>query len=173
MISDCEMIFWYYPDPEEAVATATFTILEDAPEGTETALTFDGECCGLPPVENTVVFRGYSVTPGEEPSTVGITLAVNGRVKVVGEMSIFMRGDFNLDQRVNVADALAELQYLFKSGHRCPCPDAADANDDGRVDVADAVVILATLFTASPQIAPPYPVPGEDPTSDDLGLCYY
>jgi hypothetical protein len=99
---------------------------------------------------------------------------VGGRVKVLGEVSIFLRADANLDLSVDIADAIATLEYLFLNKPGSPCPDAADANDDGSINIADPVAILATLFASESLIAEPYPTPGEDPTpKDSLGPCFY
>ncbi len=66
-------------------------------------------------------------------------------------------GDLNQDGRLDIADAIAILQYLF--GGRpvaLPCSGAAtaeggdllliDINGDARVDVADAIALLGYLF---------------------------
>ena len=66
-------------------------------------------------------------------------------------------GDLNQDGRLDIADAIAVLQYLF--GGRpvaLPCSGAAtaeggdllliDINGDARVDVADAIALLGYLF---------------------------
>jgi hypothetical protein len=94
--------------------------------------------------------------------------------------AIFLRGDANGDADVNVADAVAILQWLFLSPNSVTCPDAADTNDDERTNVADAVYLLQYLFINGPAIPPPFPIGtcGPDPTGnpnpeDDLPACEY
>ncbi len=174
MVADEEAELQYFPDPDLPVATMRFDILPEAPEGVEAELAFDNSCCGSPPIENVVVFRGSTIPPGTEGTKVYVTDTVSGKVKVLGEVSIFLRGDANSDNEVNLADAVSILEYLFE--HKSPplCPDAADANDDGRLNIADPISILVTLFGEEIKIKPPYPVRGPDPTpQDSLGPCYY
>ncbi|HAK96408.1 MAG TPA: hypothetical protein DCM87_15810, partial [Planctomycetes bacterium] len=85
------------------------------------------------------------------------------------------RGDTNADGRLNIADAICALGYLFggpadpcKTGVR-NCMDSADANDDGKVDVADAIKILGHLFTQTGPLPPPFETCGIDETDDALG----
>mgnify|MGYP002681516217 FL=1 len=91
------------------------------------------------------------------------------------EIVTFKRGDTNADGRLNIADAICLLGYLFGSqDDQCKtgvpkCLDSADANDDGKVDVADAVKILGHLFTQTGPLPPPFEACGRDPTDDPLG----
>lgn len=80
----------------------------------------------------------------------------------------FVRGDVNLDDRVNVSDVIHLLRHLFV-GWSIRCQDSADANDTGTLDVTDAVVQLEFLFLNGPAFPPPYPQAGIDPTPDELG----
>jgi len=85
----------------------------------------------------------------------------------------FIRGDTNGGGTLTITDAILVLKYLFPGGLpsvNLSCLDAADMNDNGKVNVTDAVLILNFLFKqGSPPPAPPYPVPGYDPTPDELG----
>lgn len=84
----------------------------------------------------------------------------------------FVRGNWNGDSTINLADPIYGLLYLFLNGPAAPCPDAADANDDGTVGLADAVFLLTVFFGSNPPTVPqPYPLPGLDPTPDGLS-CY-
>lgn len=84
----------------------------------------------------------------------------------------FLRGDANADLGLDISDAIAMLGFLFLGGDPLPCPDAADANDDGTLDISDPIAVLGLLFLAGDVPLPyPYPVPGLDPTPDDLGGC--
>jgi glucose/arabinose dehydrogenase len=91
------------------------------------------------------------------------------RVRASGQppREIFIRGDSNRDEAVNLSDCFRVLEPLFQMGEALPCPDAADANDDGEVDIADAVAILFSLFVGW-RMPPPFPGSGVDPTPDEL-----
>ena len=81
----------------------------------------------------------------------------------------FRRGDANVDGKLDIADAIATLGYLFLGGAELPCLDAADTDDSGGLDISDAVRSLNYLFLGAE--APPAPgseVCGEDPTEDEL-----
>jgi hypothetical protein len=83
----------------------------------------------------------------------------------------FLRGDANQDARLDIADAIKTLSYLF-GGAPMPCMDAADANDDEQVNIADAIRILSFLFGSGAR--PPLPPPNEcgpDPVGDSLGCA--
>lgn len=80
----------------------------------------------------------------------------------------FSRGDCNLDDQINIADAVLSLSILFSGAGPALCPDACDVNDDGNTDISDPVSLLSVLFSnAGP---PPPPIScGQDPTADGLG----
>ena len=78
------------------------------------------------------------------------------------------RGDALADGALDLSDAVALLDYLFRDGGSVPCVDAADANDDGDVDISDAVVILLHLFGSLGDLPPPADACGLDPTDDAL-----
>ncbi|MCA8962440.1 MAG: proprotein convertase P-domain-containing protein, partial [Planctomycetes bacterium] len=80
----------------------------------------------------------------------------------------FIRADANEDGSVNLADAVSVLSALFAGGSLPPCVSAADVNDDGQVDVGDPIYLLTTLFGLGPDVPPPSPNCGPDPTQDLL-----
>lgn len=82
---------------------------------------------------------------------------------------VFVRGDGNLDQVVDISDALVVIEYLF-AGSMVPCPSALDADDNDGVSLGDALQILYFVFdgTGSQPLPPPYPGCGEDPTPGSL-----
>jgi hypothetical protein len=80
----------------------------------------------------------------------------------------FIRFDVNGSGEVEISDAIMTLLYLFAQGNGPSCHDRMDANDDGRLTVTDAIYGLRFLFLAGPEIYPPYPEAGLDPTPDDL-----
>jgi hypothetical protein len=81
----------------------------------------------------------------------------------------FIRMDADGSETVNVTDAIAVLDFLFRGGVPPSCMDAADGNDDGEVDISDPLSILFYLFRGGITPAPPFPDPGSDPTGDALG----
>jgi len=93
-------------------------------------------------------------------------------VTVLQERTAFIRGDANDDGRINIADPISVLGFLFGGGPEPPCGDAADANDDGNIDIADPIKILGHLFGGEG----PLPVPnacGVDPTWDKISCNQY
>ncbi len=66
----------------------------------------------------------------------------------------YLRGDANLDSRLDLADPVRILAYLFEGGAALPCRETADANTDGRVDLSDAVFLLRLLFGGGPAPEP-------------------
>ena len=85
----------------------------------------------------------------------------------------FIRGDFNQDQTVNLADTVATLEHLFgffQSTDNLTCPKAGDINDDGDLNISDPIFALAHLFNGAPAPGAPFPTCGKDTTPDGL-LC--
>lgn len=81
----------------------------------------------------------------------------------------FIRGDANRDGRVDIGDAVAEIQGLFSSA-RFPCEDAADVDDDGALGMKDPLAILEFSLAGRPAIPSPGPaLEGPDPTCDPMG----
>ena len=92
-------------------------------------------------------------------------------VDVGSTAPIFLRGDANQDQILNLGDVITTLDYLFVSGIAPICPDAVDSNDSGNINIADAISVLGYLFSGGVPPAPPFPTPGPDPTADSL-TCF-
>lgn len=80
----------------------------------------------------------------------------------------FRRGDVNADGAVDLADAIANLLFLFSGLPFAACSDAADVNDDGSRDLSDPVTLLDYLFGSGPTPIAPFPDCGVDPTPDML-----
>ena len=81
-----------------------------------------------------------------------------------------MRGDANADGKVDLADAVYTLGFLFIGRAAPPCLDASDANDDGGLGITDGIYVLRFLF----QGGDPFPAPqvcGPDPAGDELVEC--
>lgn len=86
----------------------------------------------------------------------------------VGESARFVRGDANADGRIDVADGIGILQFLFASG-ALGCEDAGDVNDDGALNIGDAISLLSYVFAQGAAPPPPHGACGIDPTPDALG----
>ena len=79
-----------------------------------------------------------------------------------------MRGDANGDNRMDLADPIFAIGFLFL-GRRSPeCLDAMDANDDGKADLADPIRMLGFIFLGRAAPPAPYPDPSTDPTDDNI-----
>ncbi|HAK95506.1 MAG TPA: hypothetical protein DCM87_10990 [Planctomycetes bacterium] len=63
-----------------------------------------------------------------------------------------IRGDANGDARLNIADAVAILSFLFSGGEIAnPCgEDVVDTNDDDKLNIGDPIFLLAYLFAGGP-----------------------
>lgn len=85
----------------------------------------------------------------------------------------FVRGDANVDGKMNLTDAVFTLLWLFQGGASAPCQDAADVNDSGGVDITDAVNTLSYLYRGAAPPSPPFGSCGQDPSPDRLGCNRY
>jgi len=97
-------------------------------------------------------FRIYDY-PLSIPEVLGNFEAGPDTVTAGGDIYILM-GNVNDDDKVNIADAVALLQYLFAAGKPPVCAKAADTNDDNKLDIADAIKILGYLFSQQSMLAP-------------------
>ena len=84
----------------------------------------------------------------------------------------FKRGDANADGKLDIADAVKVLSYLFGGGDggAIGCLEAGDANDDNKIDIADAVKILGHLFAQTGPLPEPFGACGPDPTPGEPPL---
>jgi hypothetical protein len=128
--------------------------LLDAEESIEVAFE-DG--AGNPPIRNLFIIDNVSIEPRKE----------NGRLSLLQDVP-FVRGDANSDEDLDISDPVRIVNFVFFRTQRVICQKAADANDDGRIDIADALYVLFYLFKGGPIIPAPYPLPGIDPTRDEL-----
>ncbi len=101
------------------------------------------------------------------------SLLVAGRVQVVPAAltPAFIRGDANLDRKIDIADPIAVLDWGFSGGAAPPCENAADANSDDGLDLTDAIFLLRFLFVDGPRPLPPQGVPGPDPRRSSQLTC--
>src|SRR5262245_10476548 len=89
----------------------------------------------------------------------------------LGGGGVFLRGDANLDGKVEISDAIRILSYLYLGGVEAFCADALDADDTGDLTLSDPINVLSLLFlTEHSTLPPPYPVAGTDP-SGDASFC--
>jgi hypothetical protein len=72
----------------------------------------------------------------------------------------------NSDGRIDIADGIFLLSFLFQEDDAPLCMEAADANNDTRVDVADSIYSLMYLFQNGAEPASPFPGCGVDPDPD-------
>lgn len=87
-----------------------------------------------------------------------------------GGSTQFLRGDVNLDNSVNLPDAIYALGALFVPGSPpVTCLDSADINDDGGFNLPDAIYLLSALFVPGSDAVPePTASCGTDPTDDSI-----
>ena len=86
----------------------------------------------------------------------------------------FVRGDFNSDAVVDIADASALFNHLFLGGAGTTCLNAADANRDREIDLSDGAYLLNWLFIGGPTLAAPGPFEcGIDPVEPQLSCSSY
>ena len=83
------------------------------------------------------------------------------------ESKDFIRGDADMNGRVNIADAVVMIRGIFG---KMPviCYDAVDFNDDGKADIRDPIHCLNYLFGGGFPPPSPFPDLGQDPTPDLL-----
>ncbi len=107
---------------------------------------------GDPPVQVLFVVNGYEVRPATRPGWVSIP-----RIE-------FIRGDPTEDGKVDIADPVRILDWLFLGGSKPGCLDATDANASGEVNIADPIYLLSYLFLGGPKPPVPFPFCGAEPS---------
>jgi len=119
-------------------------------------------CLCDPPLSSIVVIGGASIVPLFVPATVEILEGV-----------VFLRGDPNSSDAIDIADPIYALNYLFQSGPIL-CLDAMDANASGAVDLADVLYLLNFINGDGPPPPAPFPACGNDAPvlgCDSDGAC--
>lgn len=152
------------PDEDVEVLSFVFTVDENASPGVTELRFEDGAVGSGDPVSNKLIAGGEHITPALADSFV----FVDGRVSILPDGALFIRGDSNDDGVVNISDPTFTLNHLFLGESEPPCLDAADANDDGRMDISDPISTLQFLFSGDYVLPPPLLAPGTDETEDDL-----
>jgi len=134
---------------------ATWKILMDA-EGQSTYVVPCDKTLGVPPVANVMVMGGNSFPASE---SAGIDPADDCCNPVsCNKAGLFvyqpgvkaMAGSANGDGRLDLADGIYILNYLFRGGPPLPCEKAGDANGDCLLDASDAVYIIHYQFLDGP-----------------------
>ena len=85
----------------------------------------------------------------------------------------FLRGDCNGEGKVDIADAVCILNWLFAGGATPGCVAATNTNGDDAANIADATYLLNYLFGGGPAPAQPFPDcgPGVLPADTALGCA--
>lgn len=112
---------------------------------------------GVPPKFNLLVVGNQGEAPDRtKDALISVTAGVP-----------FLRGDSDQDGQLSMNDTVRVLTYLFIGGS-LDCEKAADKDDSARTDMNDAIGLLRYLFLNGVEPMPPFPLPGRDPTDDDL-----
>jgi hypothetical protein len=80
----------------------------------------------------------------------------------------FRRCDANEDGRVDIADGVRTLTWLFLGDAPLACEKAADCTGDGRVELSDALANFAFQLSGGNPPPAPFPECGLDPAGSDL-----
>jgi hypothetical protein len=153
------------PDTDHEVLRFEFTVdPETSVPATQVRFLDGGQGSGQP-VRNLVTALGVNYTPELADSFV----FTDGVLNVLPDITLFIRGDANGDETVNLSDAETTLGWLFLGSPKPACLDAADSNDSGTVDITDPIHVLHFLFLGIGTIPQPYPEAGEDLTPDSMG----
>lgn len=110
-----------------------------------------------------VVLIGFDYRDYSESSARVLANAVRNTPFV--ERTRFVRGDANSSGKVDIADAIFILNYLFKGGPEPVCFDAADVDDSARVDsslspidLSDPLLLIDWLLLGGSPLPPPTPL---------------
>ncbi len=129
-----------------------FLVKDAAPLG-DTELRFlDGAQPGeARPIANVLAIEGQSV----DPQFTVLPLYVGTSLRIIPELIIFERGDLNADDKVDIADPVFTLRFLFLGGPPPRCRDEADFDDDGCLNVTDTVATLQRVFLGGSRTSVP------------------
>ncbi|MCZ6792301.1 MAG: hypothetical protein O7J95_01655 [Planctomycetota bacterium] len=135
----------------------------------ETEVRFlDGAQASGQPVRNHVSAFGRTYQPEEAASFIFLDCTL----QVLPDTVVFIRGDSNGDEKVDMADAQTTLSYLFLGSQTPRCLDAADTDDDGELHITDPIYLLQYRFLGGAPPPAPFPKEGQDPTDDSLGCLF-
>jgi len=147
-------------DDSSLLFCVDYTISEDAVDGSCLGVSFENGVNGRGQVDtDNLVSIDFFESPAQ---TVSCEICVEADL-------LFIRGDCNFNEAVNIADAAAMVGVMFLAEFPAQCFDACDADDNGAHNVSDPVYLLNYLFVpGNPAPSAPFPSPGEDPTDDAL-----
>ena len=89
---------------------------------------------------------------------------------IIDSCTLFIRGDSNGDQVLNIADVVTSLDVMF-GPVMATCDLSLDCNDDSLINIADPIYLLGHLFSGGPTLPPPGNGCGTDPTAAGTLLC--
>ena len=176
----------HYATSERTIPTASFTVTPQGEEGSSIVHLDAG--LSSTPNEGITSYRwdfddGSSTdtvegtethtycTPGEYRITLTVTDDAGNTGSVARKAVVtpaglagpcFRRGATNGDGRLDMADAVFTLTYLFTGGDSPGCLQAADVNRDLGLNVTDPIYLLSYLFLGGPPPAPPFAACGQD-----------
>jgi len=107
--------------------------------------------------------QDVAVLPNGDFAVVGTTRTFGGGeqdvyvVKLNYDPRRFVRGDADASGRIDLADAMAVLEWLFLGASEPACLVAADADASGDVRLSDAVRVLQWLFAQGEALPEPTP----------------
>jgi hypothetical protein len=117
------------------LATITFRV--------EDTMTVKIDTCFWPPSDRLTFTRadGATYIPQHNfPYTFSVSCPVRGNTT----------GGINGDCRIDVADIIFLISYLYKDGHPPDPIERGDANCDGAVDIGDVIFLINYLFKDGP-----------------------
>jgi len=167
-VFDFTLVVGLPPDVDSEVVALHFKVKPDAPLGSTELRFVDGASSDSSKrftVVNDITAKGMAL---DDPPVEVTPLFTTARLGIVGDISMFIRGDSNGDGRVDLSDAQHTLSFLFLGGETLQCEDAADANDDGTLNVSDPIFVLLYLFLGGARLPEPSLDFGADPTPDTL-----
>lgn len=101
-----------------------------------------------------------TVSGAGQQAVVSVRLVIGEPQKRGNAAVRFRRGDGNADGAVDISDATATLDWLFRGNDKPPCVDATDANGTAGTDISDASFLLNFLFLGGAAPAAPFPACG-------------
>lgn len=148
------------PDRDQVIVNILGVVSPQAERGSQTVLQFSEQETDFGVFQSETTQYGDPRLPG---TLVGGSITIRPLVP-------FVRGDSNIDGRVDISDAIHMLRYMFAGGAAPECRDAADVNDNGANEISDSVGLLTFLFVGGLPPQDPWPDCGVD-DEDDLLDC--
>ena len=105
----------------------------------------------LPPAAAETVVHYYLTTADNIGSNVADPpLAPAVTYRYVVAPALFVCGDANADELVNITDAVYLINYIFNSGPAPEPPESGDVNCDTLVNITDVVYLIQYIFNGGP-----------------------